>query len=463
MIKIDNLSYSYNLSEEKALKDISLEAKNGEITVCTGPSGCGKSTLLRVINSLCPNYYGGCLDGEILIDGESVRDREIAYVSSKVGSLFQEPERQFFALNVEDEIAFALQWQGIDEEEIKSRVEDVIKRFSLDDVREQSITSLSEGQKQKVGLASIIAMQVRNIILDEPTANLDPEATEELARILDSLKQQGYCIFVVDHRLYYLKDYADRVIVMQHGAIVHEGDYSSLNDSYLCQKYGLRQYNIIDRRELLPSHNPQKSAIEIDNLCFSYKSGKRIFENLNLKIGPGCHVLIGKNGVGKTTLSRLIFNLEKKQQGRVLFDGECLKHPLLKGSLVLQNTDYQLNMTTVYKELKSCFELSGQKDCHHKITKLLSELDLSAFSERHPQSLSGGQKQRLVIGCALAKNPLLMILDEPTSGLDGDNMRRIKSILEDYASDGHCVVIITHDLELLDSGSFDAIRLNSKE
>ena len=463
MIKIDNLSYSYNLSEEKALKDISLEAKNGEITVCTGPSGCGKSTLLRVINSLCPNYYGGCLDGEILIDGESVRDREIAYVSSKVGSLFQEPERQFFALNVEDEIAFALQWQGIDEEEIKSRVEDVIKRFSLDDIRTQSINSLSEGQKQKVGLASIIAMQVRNIILDEPTANLDPEATDELARILDSLKQQGYCIFVVDHRLYYLKDYADRVIVMQQGAIVHEGDYSSLNDSYLCQKYGLRQYNITDRRELLPSHNPQNSSIEIDNLCFSYKSGKRIFENLNLKIGPGCHVLIGKNGVGKTTLSRLIFNLEKKQHGRVLFDGECLKHPLLKGSLVLQNTDYQLNMTTVYKELKSCFELSGQKDCHHKITKLLSELDLSAFSERHPQSLSGGQKQRLVIGCALAKNPLLMILDEPTSGLDGDNMRRIKSILEDYASDGHCVVIITHDLELLDSGSFDAIRLNSKE
>lgn len=463
MIRIENLFYRYNLADEPALKNISLEAKNGEITVCTGASGCGKSTLLRVINSLCPNYYGGELKGEIIIDGESVKDKEIAYVSSKVGSLFQEPERQFFALNVEDEIAFALQWQGIDEDEIKSRVESVIQRFSLEDIREQSINSLSEGQKQKVGLASIIAMQVRNIVLDEPTANLDPEATEELARILNSLKQQGYCIFVVDHRLYYLKDYADRVIVMQHGSIVHEGNYSTLDDIDICRKYGLRQYNITDRRALLPTHQPENASIQIDDLCFSYKNGKRIFENLNLKIGPGCHVLIGKNGVGKTTLSRLIFNLEKKQQGRVLFDGEPLKHPLLKGSLVLQNTDYQLNMTTVYNELKSCFELSGQKDCHHKITRLLSALDLSSLSERHPQSLSGGQKQRLVIGCALAKNPLLMILDEPTSGLDGNNMRRIKSILEEYASKGHCVVIITHDLELLDEESFDAIRLNSKE
>lgn len=164
MIELKHVSYAYADETAKNLKDISLAAHDGEITLCTGVSGCGKSTLLRVINSLCPNYYGGSLEGEILIDGTNIVGEELAYVSSLVGTLFQDPERQFFALNVEDEIAFALEWKGLNKSEIIKRVNDVIEMFSLGEIRNQAIDSLSEGQKQKVGLATVVAMQVKNII-----------------------------------------------------------------------------------------------------------------------------------------------------------------------------------------------------------------------------------------------------------------------------------------------------------
>ena len=159
----------------------------------------------------------------------------------------------------------------------------------------------------------------------------------------------------------------------------------------------------------------------------------------------------------------VIFSLEKPTDGKVIFTDDAVKHPLSYGSIVLQNTDYQLNMSSVHNELKSCFELSGQKYTNESIKEVLKELSLEDFEYRHPQSLSGGQKQRLVIGCALCKNPKILILDEPTSGLDGENMRKIKQILLNFSKKGHCVVVITHDLELIDEDYFDAIEIKNQE
>lgn len=250
MIELKHVSYAYADETTNNLKDISLTAYDGEITLCTGVPGCGKSTLLRVINSLCPNYYGGSLEGEILIDGINVVEEELAYVSSLVGTLFQDPERQFFALNVEDEIAFALECKGLNKAEIIQRVNDVIEMFSLGEIRNQAIDSLSEGQKQKVGLATVVAMQIKSIILDEPTANLDPESTEELAKILQRLKKENYCIMVVDHRLYYLKDYADKVYILEQGSVVEEGGFNVISNEVI-KKYGLRKTSVTDRRQSL--------------------------------------------------------------------------------------------------------------------------------------------------------------------------------------------------------------------
>ncbi|MGN1282190.1 MAG: ABC transporter ATP-binding protein, partial [Succinivibrio sp.] len=310
MIELSDVSYTYASENTPCLKNVNLLAEDGKITLCTGVSGCGKSTLIRLMNGLAPHYFGGTISGSVLIDGVNAQSMTLSEHSIRVGSLFQEPERQFFALNVEDEIAFALEWQGIDRESIVSRVNRVISMFGLEDVRNNQIDALSEGQKQKVGLASIVALGVKNIILDEPTANLDVESTQELASILNSLKEQGFAIFIVDHRLYYLKDYADHVIVMKDGRICHEGGFEILSSD--CVKdIGLRKPFIEDRREKLKRADCcEHSIVRTEGLSFYYQEGRNIFDNLNISFPQGIHVLLGKNGVGKTTLCRLIFGLE---------------------------------------------------------------------------------------------------------------------------------------------------------
>ena len=465
MIEVKNVSYTYSDSKEKALNDVSFTVNDGEIVLCTGRSGCGKSTVIRVINGLCPSYYGGTLEGSVSIDSEITASMDLTGISRKVGTLFQDPERQFFALNVEDEIVFALEWMGFSRDEIKRRLESVIKRFSLEDIRNNSIAALSEGQKQKVGLAEIVALHGKNIILDEPTANLDPQSTEDLARLLFELKQEGYCIFIVDHRHYWLNAIADRVLIMSNGKIEKEGNFSILDNASLQKEYGLRKAYVTDRRALLKDLEPNGDdyVVKGEHVAFSYKDGKTIFKDLNFAVPEGINVLIGENGIGKTTLSRLIFGLEKLSGGKIEFKDPKGKKPLQLGSIVLQNTDYQLNMQTVYQEVAICVTLAeGVKPQPGKVMELLENLDLSALSYRHPQSLSGGQKQRLVIACALAKNPQVLVLDEPTSGLDGANMQRIKNILHDYAKDGRAALVITHDLELIDDKNLKALRLKKE-
>lgn len=465
MIEVKNVSYTYSDSKEKALNNVSFTVNDGEIVLCTGRSGCGKSTVIRVINGLCPDYYGGTLEGSVSLNGENSAEMDLTEISRRVGTLFQDPERQFFALNVEDEIAFALEWMGIDRDEIKRRLERVIKRFSLESIRNNSIAALSEGQKQKVGLAEIVALHGKNIILDEPTANLDPQSTEDLARLLFELKQEGYCIFIVDHRHYWLNAIADRVLIMSDGKIEKEGNFSILDNASLQKEYGLRKAYVTDRRALLKDLDPWGTdyVVKGEHVAFTYKDGKTIFKDLNFAVPEGINVLIGENGIGKTTLSRLIFGLEKLSGGKIEFKDPKGKKPLQLGSIVLQNTDYQLNMQTVYQEVAICMTLADVvKPQPGKVMELLEKLDLSALSYRHPQSLSGGQKQRLVIACALAKNPQVLVLDEPTSGLDGANMQRIKNILHDYAKDGRAALVITHDLELIDDKNLKALRLKKE-
>ena len=465
MIEVKNVSYTYSDSKEKALNNVSFTVNDGEIVLCTGRSGCGKSTVIRVINGLCPDYYSGTLEGSVSLNGENSAEMDLTEISRRVGTLFQDPERQFFALNVEDEIAFALEWMGIDRDEIKRRLERVIKRFSLECIRNNSIAALSEGQKQKVGLAEIVALHGKNIILDEPTANLDPQSTEDLARLLFELKQEGYCIFIVDHRHYWLNAIADRVLIMSDGKIEKEGNFSILDNASLQKEYGLRKAYVTDRRALLKDLDPWGTdyVVKGEHVAFTYKDGKTIFKDLNFAVPEGINVLIGENGIGKTTLSRLIFGLEKLSGGKIEFKDPKGKKPLQLGSIVLQNTDYQLNMQTVYQEVAICMTLAeGIKPQPGKVMELLEKLDLSALSYRHPQSLSGGQKQRLVIACALAKNPQVLVLDEPTSGLDGANMQRIKNILHDYAKDGRAALVITHDLELIDDKNLKALRLKKE-
>ena len=455
MIKFENVCYQYPFHSQKALDSVCFEVRQGEAVLFTGVSGCGKSTLIRLINGLAPHYYHGQLIGRVLVNGRDNTTRGISKIAEEVGTLLQDAEQQFFALNVEDELAFAHECRGEDPDKIKTTIKRSLERFSLKGVVDSSIFDLSEGEKQKLALASIVSLRPKIIILDEPSANLDPGATEELASILADLKKQGITIVIVDHRLYWLSRLIDRVYVLQHGRIKESGSYSILNKEAIRDRYGLRKTKIASSKIDLPDvKKAQKPGFNIDDMSFSYNrnGGQPVFNHiaLNLPLGE-VTAIVGNNGAGKTTFAKLLTGLLKMSSGKIFLDYRIIppKALLKRSSIVFQNVDHQLYMKTVRAELAIAARYLVKTQREKRANELMDRFSLTELAMRHPQSLSGGQKQRLVIACGLIKNPDILILDEPTSGLDGMNMRIMSEMMKEFANQGKCVLVISHDLELI--------------
>lgn len=484
MIKFDNVSYRYPFQKTWAVKNLDLEVLPGKVLLVTGVSGCGKTTLMRLANGLCPHYYAGEILGHVTVFGEDSQKTSVSAISDKVGTLFQDPEDQFFALNVKDEMGFALKVSGTAPSVVSERIEQVSQRLSIENLLSHSISALSEGQKQRVALGEILVSEPQALILDEPSANLDPEATDRLAQELLRLKQAGFAILVVDHRLHWLSHVADEVIVMQHGEIKERGPFAILEDAGLRKRYGLREARVEDVRNTLPEKHVPSPILKTADLTFDYEKAnhhsklakfKKLFKgnskntndillkNIHFEVGSGITALIGENGSGKTTLARLITGLNVGTGALYLNGQQTSANQLLKHTgLVLQNADHQLQMQSVREEIHACLFAAGQSQSSEEtIDVLLKTFSLEELADRHPQSLSGGQKQRLVIACAMAKNPDILILDEPTSGLDGANMKRVADALREQANQGKAVLLITHDLELLTLCADQALRMNT--
>ena len=351
-------------------------------------------------------------------------------------------------------------------DKIRDLIAKTSQRFGLNSVLKNTIHELSQGQKQKVGLASLMMEPLQVLILDEPTGNLDPESTMDLAQEILRLKEKGVAVLIVDHRLYWLKGVADRVCVMEKGRIVQEGTFDDLSDEVRA-RYGLRKVDVEDKRhELPPLSDGKETVMKISDLSFAYPRKDKIFNGTDLELRKGITGLFGPNGTGKTTLARILTGLNKPTQGTLEIRGkkvkpqECLRHV----AVVLQNADHQLYMRTVFDELLTSLFNAAPTDTMKKkweqaAEELMQLFDLTELRDRHPHSLSGGQQQRLVIACAFAKKPDVIILDEPTSGLDGANLHRIAGALRQLSDEGKAVLVITHDLELVDMVCDSAIRL----
>lgn len=454
MITVRQLHYKYSKDAEPALRDINFEVLPGELLLCTGASGSGKSTLLRVLNGIIPHHVKGHLTGNVTISDFNVRDHSPAEIATIAGTLFQDPERQFFALNVREELGLALQWRGWDKNRINTAVEKAAERMHITHMLDNSIFHLSEGQKQKVAIASLLAAEPKALIFDEPSANLDPESANELAAILGELKRGGLALVVADHRLAWLRHEADSALVLHQGAQAEYGPPALLDDDLLRNRYGLRNVRHTDPRPTLPDMDQLSPVFLCEDMTFGYKNARLLWENCRFAF-PGGKVtaLTGPNGVGKTTLARLCSGLQKAQSARFSLRGVPVKARYLPRhvQVVLQNAGHQLRMNSVCNELMSSLLSLGihAGESRHMAEESLRDYHLNHLSDRHPQSLSGGEKQRLAVACAAIRKPAVLFLDEPTSGLDGANMRRIAAGMEKAAQNGSAVLVITHDLELM--------------
>jgi len=497
MITAENLFYHYPFCDTPSLANVSFTLEKGEALLVTGASGCGKSTLLRTLNGLIPNHFKGKFEGRLkVLDLEFPAPLEA--VSTRVGTVLQNPEEQIMATTVQEEVALALEWQCVPQDEIRRRVGVALDAFDLTRLAARSVFNLSSGERQKCVLAAVMASGADVVVMDEPTANLSPEATEDLAKLCLTLKSHGVTLVIVDHRLYWLRGVLDKLLVLKDGKVVQFGRAIAPRpppDGTGCRPcpsdpldtlathpdfatWGLRSVNV--SRPVLPTvggadhHHP---AVTIHNLSFRYaKKSEWIYRDFSAVIPQGAiTAVVGANGAGKTTLARLLCGLLKPTSGEITFTAPgravSMKPPCDDGravapqppfaalsprarrkqtAFVMQQMDIQLYMRTVEEELlfsapRRLDKATRRADAAH----WLDVFGLTHLEDRHPHSLSGGEKQRLVVACALMKRPTLMILDEPTSGLDGNNMRIIARELKAYAAQGGAALLITHDLELL--------------
>jgi energy-coupling factor transporter ATP-binding protein EcfA2 len=224
LLELDKLSFRYPDAPRKAVVDFDLTVGEGEVLVLAGPSGCGKSTLLRAINGLIPHMYTGDYSGDVRVAGSSVRTSPMRDLAQTVGFLFQNPENQIFMFTVERDIAFGLENLGVPRPEMRKRVNEAISLLGIEDLSQRAPHELSDGQKQRVALAGVLAMRPRLIILDEPTSLLDPKTAMELVDLVARLrKEMGTTFVIVEHRLDLLVKVADRIVVMNAGAKVLDG------------------------------------------------------------------------------------------------------------------------------------------------------------------------------------------------------------------------------------------------
>ena len=449
MIKLENLSFSYAQSEVDTLKNINLSVKKGECVLLCGASGCGKSTLLQTINGIVPEQKEGTLRGNITINGKDATKELVREKSKIIGSVFQNPKSQFFHLNTTDELFFGAANHLVPLDEMQTRLEKISKDFDIHNLINRNIFMLSGGEKQRIACASVAMNHPEIYVLDEPSSNLDEVSIEKLKQILSVLKENGKTIIVAEHRLYYMLEICDSVIYMKDGEIKNsytKDEFMKFSDEER-KKMGLRSFYHTKMRDIVLPLSDLGEHITVENMVVKYENA--VATNVK-KLKIPLHKIVaitGENGAGKSSFVRAFTGLHKTK--KALLDGETLKHKHQQKDsfMVMQDVNSQLYCESALDEL---IHLTDEEDeVKQKAREVLKKLNLLDYEDTHPMVLSGGQKQRLAIATALFLNKKYLVFDEPTSGLDYDNMIRVSEILKELKHNVECILVITHDTELI--------------
>ncbi len=438
-----------------ALSGIDLVIPTGQSVLVTGDSGCGKTTLLRCLNGLVPHFFDAHVTGSITLDGVPVAQLQARDLASRLGTVFQDPRSEFFTFDVTSELAFCCENFAMPSEEIVRRVGEIAADVGITDLLGRRIAGLSGGEKQKLAIGSAMALSPRVLLFDEPSANLDLDGLDMLRGVILDLKERDVTTIIADHRLSYLDGVIDRCVVLEAGRVAADltSDRLRLLPDAWFTDHGLRRLRRTGFRPTPPEPFDQAGP-RIQDARFAHPRCEPLWRIDDLTLpASGVIGITGANGVGKTTLMRVLLGL-LKSRGRVSWNGRTWtrRRRTRDCALVMQDVEYQLVGESVWDEM-----LIGSPPgpaTEARAAELLARTGLEELRERHPLTLSGGQKQRLGIALACMKKARVICLDEPTSGLDARNMQRVSDLLRDVAEDGALVLVITHDVEFIET-TFD--------
>ena len=450
LCEVKGLRYCYPGRATPALEIDQFQIDEGETILLAGHSGSGKSTFARLLAGLVPNFYGGSLTGCLFFEGNPVS------FSSKrdgVGYVFQDPEAQILMGTVQAELAFGLENLGLEQSEIKLRIAEVASQFELEPLLLASTESLSSGLQQRVALASIMAMQPKLLILDEPTSQLDRQSTESLLSLIRSCQKEVSTV-IIEHRIAQLLPLVDRVVVFQDGNIGWDGPATAA-EGELTRRKILPAAAPATRRKKL--RGPQEPTLSVTNASYFYPSASKESEpalhDVSLSVRAGERVvLVGDNGAGKSTLLKLLSGAVKPSSGvvRILNDDA-----VSRVRFVGQNPNAHLIATRVVDELQKPF---SRPQGNEEAEAILNALDLWKHRLGHPRDLSSGERARVAIATEIVGDATFLLLDEPTRGQDYQQKEALVALLSKLTNEsGLGIVVATHDEDFLELFQPDSI------
>ncbi|MCF6450709.1 DUF3744 domain-containing protein [Vibrio sp. MMG022] len=494
-IEFSNFSFRYESLDKPTLKNINLRIEKGEKIVIIGPSGSGKSTLGQCLNGLIPHAIKGETSGQLTINGQDTAPFDMHQFTEKVGTVLQDTDSQFVGLSIGEDIAFALENQLMSNIDMYPLVKATAKMVDLEQMLDRSPHDLSGGQKQRVSLAGILVDDVDILLFDEPLAALDPKTGKKTIEIIDDLhRETGKTIIIIEHRLEdVLHRSVDRIILMESGEIIADTTPDEILASPLLEEYGIReplylsalkeagcaiegdakplslsilplaQYQStvsawFEASQVAEVATPTDTLLEVRDLTYSYDGEKNALEGVSFDVKRGEFLsVLGKNGSGKSTITKLVMGVIEPDNGSMILNGQDLNELSIfersqKVGVVMQNPNHMISHHMIFDEVAFGLRNRGveEKQVEAKVLEVLELCGLSKYRHWPIEALSYGQKKRVTIASILALEPELLILDEPTAGQDYRNYTSMLSFIEKLNRElGITVMIISHDMHLV--------------
>ena len=487
-ISFNQFTFQYDAQAEATLKDISFDIAKGEKVLILGPSGSGKSTLAQCLNGIIPNIHKGQAQGQVRIDGQDIFKQSIYDKSQLVSTVLQDPDGQFIGLTVAEDLAFALENDCADQSEMKDKVALWAERLDLTSLLNHRPQDLSGGQKQRVSLAGVMIDESPILLFDEPLANLDPKSGQETIDLIDKIhKEVGATTIIIEHRLEdVLYRPVDRILLVNEGELLFNGSPDELLSSTLLLENGIReplyvtvlrqlgfdtrsaqnlsQLDALDLSGLaLPDRvlkdkkdSSSDSILKVEGLSVSYGDNPAIIEDLSFSLKKGERLaIVGKNGAGKSTLAKALCGFVPSQ-GKLTYKGQDISQDSIaerseRIGFVLQNPNQMISQTMIFDEVALGLRLRGieEAEVEARVHEVLKTCGLYSFRKWPISALSFGQKKRVTIASILVLKPEIIILDEPTAGQDYKTYTDIMNFLDSLQKQGHTIVMITHDMQLM--------------